>query len=61
VELHVLKEKVLQGKTRYSLTVCGPKNVGAKSKVVRTQATMLHNKTRRSETLSAKKNPLNSS
>jgi hypothetical protein len=52
--VHVLKEKVLQRKTRQSLTLYGPKNVGTKSKVVRTQETMLLNGTRSSETLSGK-------
>jgi len=55
MELHVLKEKVLQGKTRQSLTLSGPKNSGTKSKVVLTQETMLPYKKRRSETLSVKK------
>jgi len=52
LEPHILKEKVLQMKTRQSLTLSGPKNVGIKSKVVRTRETMLLNSTRRSETLS---------
>jgi len=37
-------------KTRLSLTLSGPKNVGIKSKVVRAQETMLLNRTRRSKT-----------
>jgi len=55
MELHVRKEKVLQGNTaRQSLTLAGPKNAGTKSKVARTQETMLLERTRRSDTLSGK-------
>jgi hypothetical protein len=41
LEPHIRKEKMLQMKTRQSLTLSGPKNVGIKSKVVRAQETML--------------------
>jgi len=52
MELHILKEKMLLRKTRQSLTLSGPKNVGIKSKVVRTQETMLLNRKRRLTTFS---------
>jgi len=47
LEPHIRKEKMLQMKTRQSLTLSGPKNVGIQSNVVRTQETMLLNSTRR--------------
>jgi hypothetical protein len=43
---------MLQIKLRQSLTLSGPKNLGLTSKVVRTQETILLNKTRRLKTLS---------
>jgi hypothetical protein len=52
MEPHFANEKMLQMKTRQSLTLSGPKNHGIESKVVRTQETMLLNKTRRLKTLS---------
>jgi len=51
LEPHILIEKMLQMKTRQSLTLSGPKKVGIKSNVVRTQETMLLSRTRRLTTL----------
>jgi hypothetical protein len=51
MEPHIANEKMLQMKTRQSLTLSGPKNDGIESKVVRTQETMLLNTTRRLKTL----------
>jgi len=50
-EPHILKEKMLQMKTREALTVSRPKSVGNESKVIQTQEAMLLNKARRLESL----------
>jgi len=52
MDLHVLKEKMLQRRTRHSCTWSGPKNAGIMSTVVRAPETILLKRTRRSKTLS---------